>query len=248
MVLYFSGTGNSRYAAERIASALGETLCSLNDRIRSGDFSPVSTGERLILVVPTYAWRIPRLVQSWLMKTDFPDARRIWFVMTCGSEIGNAAQYNRELAQKKRLADMGTAQIVMPENYIAMFDAPQAAQARQIVERAKPALARAIAAIAANQSFVPPRSRTLDRIMSGPVNSLFYTFAVRDRAFTAEGCTGCGQCVRLCPLHNITLENGKPVWGGRCTHCMACICRCPAEAIEYGRKSRGKPRYHFEAL
>ena len=32
------------------------------------------------------------------------------------------------------------------------------------------------------------------------------------------------------------------------THCMACICYCPKEAIEYGKKSKGKPRYHFEAL
>ena len=36
MVLYFTGTGNSRYVAERIAQALGDTLCSLNDRIKAG--------------------------------------------------------------------------------------------------------------------------------------------------------------------------------------------------------------------
>ena len=36
------------------------------------------------------------------------------------------------------------------------------------------------------------------------------------------------------------------VWGSDCTHCMACICDCPAEAIEYGKKSVGKPRYTFE--
>ena len=47
---------------------------------------------------------------------------------------------------------------------------------------------------------------------------------------------------------NIHLENGRPVWGKNCTHCMACICDCPKEAIEYGKKSKGKPRYHFEAL
>ena len=58
-----------------------------------------------------------------------------------------------------------------------------------------------------------------------------------------DKCSGCGLCVQLCPLNNITLKNGKPVWGGGCTHCMACICSCPARAIEYGRKSRGKPRY-----
>ena len=47
MILYFSGTGNSRHAAQRMADALGDTLLSLNDRIRSGDTSPVETGERL---------------------------------------------------------------------------------------------------------------------------------------------------------------------------------------------------------
>ena len=40
----------------------------------------------------------------------------------------------------------------------------------------------------------------------------------------------------------------KPVWDKNCTHCMACICYCPVEAIEYGKKSVGKPRYHFEKL
>ena len=85
--------------------------------------------------------------------------------------------------------------------------------------------------------------------MSGPVNPLFYSCFVKDRAFTAgPACTGCGLCVKRCPTNNISLRNGRPIWGGSCTHCMACICRCPAEAIEYGRKSRGKPRYHFEAL
>ena len=56
MILYFSGTGNSRHAAQRMADALGDTLLSLNDRIRSGDTSPVETGERLVIVTPTPVW------------------------------------------------------------------------------------------------------------------------------------------------------------------------------------------------
>lgn len=55
MVLTFTGTGNSRYVARRIADALGEPLLSINDRLRAGDTAPVETGERLILVTPTYA-------------------------------------------------------------------------------------------------------------------------------------------------------------------------------------------------
>ena len=65
--------------------------------------------------------------------------------------------------------------------------------------------------------------------------------------YDLNACIGCGKCVELCPLNNIRLENGKPVWGKNCTHCMACICYCPKEAIEYGEKSKGKPRYHVEA-
>lgn len=249
MILCYSGTGNSRYVAKRIAAALDDELLSMNDRIKAGDTLPVEGNERLIIVTPTYAWRIPRIVRDWLTKTEFPGAKQAWFVMTCGSEIGNAAQYNRALCREKQLAYMGTAQIIMPENYIAMFNAPHADEARQIVARAEPDIDRALSAIAANQAFPPPHDNLYDRFMSGPVNPIFYSFCVKAKAFTAgDACIGCGKCATLCPTNNIAIQNGKPVWGGDCTHCMACICYCPAEAVEYGKKSLGKPRYHFEAL
>ena len=123
MVLYFTGTGNSRYLARRIAEGLDMPLYDLNACIKAGDTAPVQTGRDVVLVTPTYAWRIPRVVSEWLGKTALTGAERIWFVMDCGSEIGNAAKYNRQLAAQKQLQYMGTAQIIMPENYIAMFNA-----------------------------------------------------------------------------------------------------------------------------
>lgn len=249
MVFYFSGTGNSKYVAQRLADALGDTLLSMNERVKTGDTSPIETGNCLIIVTPTYAWRIPRVVGEWLLATELVGAERVWFVMTCGTEIGSADRYNRELCQGKGLTAMGTAQIIMPENYIAMFNAPQVEEARQIVSRAEPDVDSAIRCIESRQEFPAPRNNLYDRCMSGPVNPAFYALFVKDGPFrVSERCTGCGQCVKRCPLNNITLPNGRPVWGGSCTHCMACICYCPAEAIEYGKKSLGKPRYHFEAL
>ena len=82
MVLYFSGTGNSRYVAERIAKALGDEIFSMNGRIKAGDTSPVTSDERLVIVTPTYAWRIPRIVREWLAETNFPCGTQAWFVMT----------------------------------------------------------------------------------------------------------------------------------------------------------------------
>lgn len=115
MVLYFTGTGNSRYLARRIAEGLEMPLYDLNACIKAGNTAPVQTGRDVVLVTPTYAWRIPRVVSEWLGKTELTGAERIWFVMDCGSEIGNAAGYNRQLAAQKQLQYMGTAQIIMPE-------------------------------------------------------------------------------------------------------------------------------------
>ena len=42
----------------------------------------------------------------WLGKTALTGAERIWFVMDCGSEIGNAAGCNRQLAAQKQLQYM----------------------------------------------------------------------------------------------------------------------------------------------
>ena len=191
MILFFSGTGNSNYVAKRIADALGDEIVNLNARIKASDSSSIETGERVIIVTPTYAWRIPRVVRDWLLKTELRGAKQAWFVMTCGSEIGNADRYNRELCTEKAISCMGTAQIVMPENYIAMFSAPQADEARQIVAKAEPSIDRAIAAIQSNQPFAPTRNNLYDRFMSGPVNPIFYKFFVKADAFTVSGsCIG----------------------------------------------------------
>ena len=86
-----------------------------------------------------------------------------------------------------------------------------------------------------------------DRMKSGSVNTVFYKKFVKAKPFyTTDNCVGCGACADRCVLNNITIHNGKPVWGDNCTHCMACICGCPTEAIEYGKKSLGKPRYMCE--
>lgn len=247
MVLYFTGTGNSHYIAQRIAKALGDELFSINDRIKAGSGEPVNTGSQVVIAAPTYAWRLPVIVSEWIAETDFIGAEKIWFVMDCGAQIGNAAKYNSALSTRKKLQYMGTAQIIMPENYIAMFPVPDSEEAAQTIANAEPDIDDVIARISASQEFAKPRNNFIDRMMSGPVNRMFYPFCVKARAFAAgDGCISCGKCVELCPLNNVSLKDGRPVWGKECTHCMACIAYCPTECIEYGKKSIGKPRYHFE--
>lgn len=247
MVLYFSGTGNSRYVARRIAEALHEPLFSINDRVKANDTAPVPTGRQLIVVSPTYGWRLPRVVRDWLLQTEFPKVEQVWFVMTCGSEIGNAGSYAEKWCRGKGFDFKGCAGVVMPENYIAMFKAPSPKEEAEIIVRANGRLDALAQSIAKGESFTRPQIKLMDRIYSGIVNGAFYPMFVKSRKFrTTDECIGCGKCAVLCPTKSIRIEGGRPVWGDGCTHCMACICRCPKQAIEYGRHTMGLRRYYLD--
>ena len=77
MVICFSGIGNSKYIADRIAASLQENLLCMNERIKSGNTGAVKTGENLIVVVPTYARRIPRVVYERNGQTEFVGAKNV---------------------------------------------------------------------------------------------------------------------------------------------------------------------------
>ena len=49
-----------------------------------------------------------------------------------------------------------------------------------------------------------------------------------------ESCSGCGLCVRSCPMDNIRMEKGRPVFGNDCVLCVRCSFSCPDDAISIG--------------
>ena len=56
-----------------------------------------------------------------------------------------------------------------------------------------------------------------------------------NKAFLAqpEACTGCEECVKICPERAITMEDQRPVINGiTCSGCGACIPACPEVALD----------------
>ena len=138
MILYFSATGNSEYAAKRIGKETDDDVTGLFERIRSGDYSEIHSQRPWVIVAPTYAWRIPRILQQWLKRTSLSGNREIYFVMTCGGSIGNAGKYLEKLCAEKKMNYRGCMKITMPENYIALFTTPTAGEAAKSSGRRKP--------------------------------------------------------------------------------------------------------------
>jgi len=46
-----------------------------------------------------------------------------------------------------------------------------------------------------------------------------------------EKCTACGDCVEVCPLEVIKIENNKATISEYCVECGACAGECSFEAI-----------------
>lgn len=244
MIVYFTGTGNSRYIAQALADALQDELIDSGNYLKQGVELELHSDRPWVFVAPTYCWRLPRAFEDLLRRGRFTGACEAYFVMTCGSDTGNAVHYLRKLCRAKNWTFMGLQPIVMPENYIAMFEVPDRQTGDKLVRIGGKFARKAAKRILEGASFKPVPVSLTGRVCSGPVNPGFYRMFVRDTAFYAtEACIGCGKCAESCVLNNIRLAEGKPQWQGNCTHCMACICGCPAEAIEYGEKSRGKRRY-----
>jgi NAD-dependent dihydropyrimidine dehydrogenase PreA subunit len=247
MILYFSGTGNSKFAAEVIASVTGDDLHDMTPDLRERKAPALHSEEPWVVVAPTYAWRLPLLVESWLRAVKLTGSKQVYFVLTCGSGTGDAWRKAKDLAEKCGYAYMGFLSVVMPENYVAMFKVPEADEAEEILYEAVPVLEKAGRAVLERKPFPREVPQAGGGFLTSVVNPVFYGLFVKDKKFFAtDTCTGCGLCEKRCPMGNIRMKDGKPQWHGECTHCMACICRCPAKAIEYGRGTKGKRRWEMK--
>ena len=245
MVFYFSGTGNSQLVAVRIAEMTGDKAVSINRYMKKGE-KAVFRSERPLVVAPVYSWRLPRVVEQWIMENDFEGSRDEYFILTCGGSGGNAAVYAEKLCRRKGLRYRGLCSVLMPENYLALFPTPGESESREIIEKAGPVITDLARQIQSGETLTAQPVSLVGKIESGPVNPLFYRLFVKDKGFTvSDKCISCGKCALRCPLNNISIEGGKPVWKGRCTHCMACIGGCPTEAIEYKAKSSGQRRHYI---
>ena len=244
MIVYFSATGNSRYCAKILSDLLDDKCIDIFNFIRDKIAADFISEKPWDFVCPTHAWRMPGIFFKAIVNGEFTHNKNAYFVMTCGGDIGNASEKNLELCEKKSFNYLGTARVIMPDNYIVMFNPPDKKEALEIISRAHTEIRKIAECIGSEKALPAINGNVLDILKSGIVNSLFSRFATKAKPFFAtDRCISCGKCQEVCPTRNIKILKGKPVWDNNCTHCMACISSCPVSAIEYGKSSRGRTRY-----
>ena len=251
MVLYFTGTGNSRFVAQRIAEICEDQLLSINKMMRQRRLDPFNaqyaftSDKPFVIVCPTYCWHLPQAVEDFLLNSRFLDCRDMYFFLTCGSETGNARDHAKEICRKLEMRFRGLSSTRMPENFITLFKAPEPDEAVAIIRAALPQVESTARLISSGRDITDSYA---GRGVPDFVRRLFYRLFIHDRKYRVkENCTGCATCAKLCPTVNIRMKNGKPVWTGHCIQCQSCIAVCPVNAIEFGLRTRRRRRYYLFA-
>ena len=254
MIFWFSGTGNSRWAARQLArlTADGRTL-AMAQSLADGDCRfYLAKGEAVGFVFPTYSWGLPPVVSAFVRRLKLdgytPDGNHCYAVVTCGDDVGLT---DRILRQQLSLAGVrlnAAYSLTMPNNYVCLpgFDTDPAALEAEKLDSAHSRIADIAKSIGLHLQVTDVTRGSMAWLKSRVANPLFGLALMSPRPFHAQPsrCTGCGKCARVCTLGNVTLSDGHPQWGSRCTMCLACYHYCPVHAVQYGRATLYKGQYH----
>ena len=125
MIFYFSGTGNSKHVAQRLAQATGENCISIADCINQHEFSfSLHENERIGLVTPVYFWGLPNIVVRFVNKLKFCNLHQnfIYHVITFGTTTGEAHYMMQKLLKGRGLWLDDKYNVKMVDVWTPMFD------------------------------------------------------------------------------------------------------------------------------
>lgn len=245
MILYFTGTGNSRFIANQLGNLLEDEIVSMNEYIKSGKTGSFCSDNPFIFITPVYMSRMPLDVEKFLKNSTFKGNRTAYFIFAAAAAIGTAEKYCKKICAVTGLTFNSSTAIIMPANYVVMYDVTPKEKALSEAEKALPEIRKTADQIKSGRP-LEKNPKTTGHKGFGMFVPMLNIFMTNSKPFTAnEKCIGCGQCENLCPKNNISLKNKKPLWHDDCMQCMACISACPAKAINYGRKTQDRNRYYL---
>lgn len=258
-IYYFSGTGNTLAVVRR-----------LSDKLLSGSI-PIASLERVERIIttapivgiafPVYYADAPSIVRRFARKLEVSSETYLFGLVTYGGAAAGALDHlNRSLSPQGHPLDAGFG-VHMPQNAFHKFweNRPRA------YRRSKWRVDQIAAAVRAGRRGMDFTNGLLQRAVR-PLDKVFERSSIRflekasntpapsgltiedlipriDVAYSATAaCTGCGICAQVCPVSNIDLVEGRPVWRHRCENCLACFNWCPTNAL---RGSVAKNEYRY---
>ncbi len=250
MIFYFSGTGNSKYVAEKISNCSGERLVYISENtIARNEVYKIEKDEKIGFIFPVYWYCIPTIVEKFIDQLILSGYKKqyVYAIATYGISAGHVMDRLIKILDCKQLQLNGIFGVKMVDNYVVGYNVMNVDKQKRIIKSSKAEIDKIILMI--------ERQENIEYIKKGmiafitPLTGYAYRKTKHTKKFfTTKACNGCSQCARECPCNVIHMENGKPEWTGDCTFCLKCIHGCKQTAIQYGIFTEKRDRYQYENI
>lgn len=239
IIYCFSGAGNCLDMAKKIANDLGDTDIVM---MRSRPAITNAYGyKRVGFVFPCYGGGLPGDVESYVKELKISAGAYKFGVVQYAGYMGCGLHKIDKLVGLDYWSGVSNhcSCIWLMPHYLTMPPTSlEGAQAR---------LDKAAAKIAADvKAKVICDRKPPKRVLNAAESAGFANInkVISGKMSVNDSCVGCGQCAKLCPKGNIRIVGGKAAFGINCIGCMACAQYCPNEAINVGKVTEKRERFH----
>lgn len=240
VLYYFSGTGNTKWIADRFKESFKSYNINIDlvsiESIEQVNIKPYNF---IIIGFPVHAEVAPKIVDDFLNKLPKEDNRaRIIVYSTQGAKSAAAVSIiSKKLEQKGYKVTIQSHIRMINNYYFAIGTQPTKDQELRILEDAVKKVRNLTRCFIENKHLKECNSllrRTIGRFLANIYKSIMPKLS-KNISSTKE-CSKCGLCLRNCPNGNITFENGHAIFHSKCMLCLRCIYICPNNAIRYKGK------------
>ncbi len=239
--IYFSGTGNSEYAARMFTKEFSDdpAVFSIEDRDAA---EKLKEADEIVLSYPVQYSSIPKILYDFIAgNADIWQGKRVFIIATMAMFSGDGAGVAARLLSTYGAEITGGLHLVMPDSIAdeKVLKRPFEKN-RQLVRDAAEKIKKAAEDI--KQGRYPKEGLNAFSRFAGFVTQRAW-FGYKTRSYTDklktdnDKCVGCAKCVKLCPTGNIFMEDRKARGKDRCTLCYRCVNSCPKQALTILGKS-----------
>lgn len=233
-VLYFSSTGNSLYIAKRI----GGKLLSIPEYMHKEVFD-IEDSE-VGIVFPVYGLCVPPFIVDFIKNASIRTPY-LFAVATYGFFPGAVCGQLSEIRTKNGRCFDYINRLKMAENCITFSDM---AKQEGDSKKQQSQIDELLVDITEHRRFIRSDSPFKKLMTKNHLKNYEFETGVgiTDMLIVTDDCRGCGTCVSLCPMKNISISDRSPVFGSSCISCGACLQNCPQNAIHH-KKEKSVARY-----
>ena len=240
VLYYFSGTGNTKWAADKLQESFERYGLQLDLKSMEEEKRADTRGYSFLVIgTPVYAEIEPRIVEDFVSTVPVSETqtRCIVYSTQGAAKCSAVKRISSELA-KKGYDISCEAMIEMPNNFHFYFGKePSDKKMRKVMIGAERKLRRLARDFSSEKEH---KTKTFAlRLSVGAFAGKMFRKSIpklSQNLSASSDCIKCGLCLRNCPKGNITFEGGRAIIHSNCILCLRCIHLCPENAILYKGK------------